>query len=1068
MSKTRCSASSFRVSITMLLLFLSCCMVSHAAGTLASEILEETGVKGGLVIHLGCGDGRLTANLRAGDGYLVHGLDSNEKNVQQARKHIGALGLYGPVSVSAFDGERLPHIDNVANLVVAEDLGAVPMDEVLRVLAPLGVAYIKSNGKWTKTTKPWPKDIDEWTHYLHGPDNNAVANDTVVAPPTGLQWVGGPLWSRAHSTLNGTSCMVSSGGRIFTIEDLAPIAFPLMPGKYTLVARDAFNGVVLWSRPLENWDNITHWMKPNPVQLPRRLVAVGGRVYATLGIFAPVTAMDAATGEVIKVYKGTENTQEIIVQDDVLYVVTGDPMNPYGLAGKRTNYRPQYQVYDEKHYSPLRDPKQDPQFAVLAVDSKTGALLWKKTGRDSGEYEAMTLAVNDGMLVYQTKTELVRLGLADGKEIWTKAAPTRMEARSSIPSINGSSPTLVLADDVILRAGTDNLIAFSASDGKEMWRRPTSTTYFSPPDIFVAKGIVWSYPSTDGYDLQTGEVAASRRITRDGPMGHDRCHRNKATIRYMINSRSGGADFSEFDADFSLANPWIRGTCSLGIMPCNGLLYGSPHACSCVNEVKLNGFYALSDTGYDYVEENILVKGPAYKSESKPGVGNPQKEWPTYRQNSARTGKAGTRLPADLEPKWKVKIPNPTAPVIASKRVLVANKDAHTLYSLNSVNGKTAWTFTAGGRIDSPPTNAGGRVLFGSADGWVYCLNAETGELAWKFRAAPNDRVTVAFGQVESLWPVHGSVLVLDDTAYVVAGRQSFINGGLYLTGIDIATGSKKYETRIAGPYGEDGESVFDLPEGVTAESGVRVARQIKGNMSDILLSDGETIYLRHMAFTCELTPVERKEHMMTVSGFLDGSGHHRSYWTVAKGLIYDTTLGNNVDADLLVMEGQELFGTRIRRSNRSPENKNGPERGYALFAMTRAEKQQAKTPPRKPAAKKKQTAKAAANARRQPKSSYSGIWETGIPVIGKAMLKAGDSLFIAGDPGVFPDNDIFRAVEGRAGGVLITAAAQDGKTLNEYRLDSPPVWDGMAAANNRLFIAMTDGQVQCWGKPSQ
>ncbi|MGD8240224.1 MAG: hypothetical protein PVH68_16840 [Armatimonadota bacterium] len=125
--------------------------------------------------------------------------------------------------------------------------------------------------------------------------------------------------------------MVASQGRIFTIEDLAPIALPLMPGKYTLVAREAFNGLVLWKRELANWENITHWMKPTPVQLSRRMVAVGDRVYATLGIIAPVTALDGATGKILKVYEGMEQTQEIVCAGGVLYLAMGDPFNPYGV-----------------------------------------------------------------------------------------------------------------------------------------------------------------------------------------------------------------------------------------------------------------------------------------------------------------------------------------------------------------------------------------------------------------------------------------------------------------------------------------------------------------------------------------------------------------------------------------------------------------------------------------------------------------------------------------------------------------------------------------------------------------
>ncbi len=36
---------------------------------MAMRILKATGVKGGLIVHIGCGDGKLTAALRAGDSY---------------------------------------------------------------------------------------------------------------------------------------------------------------------------------------------------------------------------------------------------------------------------------------------------------------------------------------------------------------------------------------------------------------------------------------------------------------------------------------------------------------------------------------------------------------------------------------------------------------------------------------------------------------------------------------------------------------------------------------------------------------------------------------------------------------------------------------------------------------------------------------------------------------------------------------------------------------------------------------------------------------------------------------
>ena len=95
---------------------------------LARQTLEATAIKGGLVVHLGCGEGRLTAALRASDAYVVHGLDADAANIDKARTHIRSLGLYGAISVQRWtDTTHLPYTDNFVNLVVAEDPGKAPM-----------------------------------------------------------------------------------------------------------------------------------------------------------------------------------------------------------------------------------------------------------------------------------------------------------------------------------------------------------------------------------------------------------------------------------------------------------------------------------------------------------------------------------------------------------------------------------------------------------------------------------------------------------------------------------------------------------------------------------------------------------------------------------------------------------------------------------------------------------------------------------------------------------------------------------------------------------------------------
>jgi hypothetical protein len=54
-------------------------------------------------------------------------------------------------------------------------------------------------------------------------------------------------------------------------------------------------------------------------------------------------------------------------------------------------------------------------------------------------------------------------------------------------------------------------------------------------------------------------------------------------------------------------------------------------------------------------------------------------------------------------------------------------------------------------------------------------------------------------------------------------------------------------------------------------------------------------------------------------------------------------------------------------------------------------------------------------------------------------------------------------AMAGEKGALLWAVSAEDGEKLAEYRLDSLPVFDGMSATGGRLFLATTDGKVQCF-----
>ena len=103
----------------------------------AAETVRHSGIRGGIVVHLGCGDGRQTASMWLNGSYLVHGLDTDADQVAKARAYVRSKDLYGPVSVAQYDGTTLPYGDNIVNLIVADTLGNVSEEEAMRVLTPL-------------------------------------------------------------------------------------------------------------------------------------------------------------------------------------------------------------------------------------------------------------------------------------------------------------------------------------------------------------------------------------------------------------------------------------------------------------------------------------------------------------------------------------------------------------------------------------------------------------------------------------------------------------------------------------------------------------------------------------------------------------------------------------------------------------------------------------------------------------------------------------------------------------------------------------------------------------------
>ena len=547
-----------------------------------SGFVEQFKFSGGIVVALDFDDGKSIADLATDGPFVIHALLRDEARVAAARQAIRDAGVYGKVSCDLYNGRDLPYVDGLVNLVLCKGASEVPEAELMRVLVPGGRLVVEGANGWTKRAKPVPVGLDEWNQFLHGADNNGVSLDD-VGPPQRLRWHDTPEYGRSKALSPSVTNMVSADGVLFTIEDRATTEDVNAPVDYHLVARDGFNGIELWKRPMKQWSKWqTGSIKSIPTQQQRCLAAVGRSVYVCSGFGDPVTAFAIRTGAERQVYQHTKRATEFVIDGKSVYVIKGTPYK-------------------------LPTAAADGQVELCVVNLKDGAVLWSRAIAD--EYTGGTFAVKGPRVVYHSNSGLTCLDSTSGEVLWTesvpiKAAPpvtkeaSRAKRRGKKPDNSALfsaniHPTLLLTDDTVFCAIHGTMMAKSLIDGKTLWSAPAGKNYMKSTEIFVANELVWSR-DLKGHDPRTGKVVRTLMQEMTGPMSHDRCYRNRITHRYYLNSASGGNDFVKLDGKAETPNPWARSTCGLAVMPANGMLYNGPYVCQCAigtMATGVNGFY---------------------------------------------------------------------------------------------------------------------------------------------------------------------------------------------------------------------------------------------------------------------------------------------------------------------------------------------------------------------------------------------------------------------------------------------------------------------------------------------
>jgi outer membrane protein assembly factor BamB len=1098
---------------------------------------------GGLVAQLGTAPDAPVLGLKnLPPGVHVRLLLPDDAAVAEAARAVAVAGLAGRFTVDAApETGALPFADRVLDALIVAAPGNSTREEMLRALAPGGLLVEKKDGRWTADPKPFPPTIDDWTHFLYDASGNAVSKDKEVAPPKSFRWWAPPMHLRSHNLPASFTGLVTDNGRLFYFVDEAPYLFDKggPTPRWALLARDAFNGALLWKQPLHGYglpyfEDVTGQAVPDyvwrtPLSMNRRMVVQGDLLYVARHYRkGPLGILDAPSGETRRDVDLGGIVDEIVADGTFVLcrVRTEIPMPAEALkmANRRRTERElvkegvsKQEARAELDARVLDQLLKAPLERVVAVNADDGATLWS---HDAPLVAAQSLAMADGKVVYHNYQALVCLDAKTGEPVWKYDNPVQKRRRFGIRNMLGN---LLIADGKVLWTSTacGGGVALKLEDGTELWTNPRFNTtggFAYPTGRRVIRDTIYgdSLPGWGALGLSDGKSRPTPRIGGMLARGHHiRCLPGKATERYLILPQRG-AEFIDLVGDEHMVNDWIRGACSYGLMPANGLTYVTPDPCSCYAGARIVGFSALAARLPAALAQppapddpKRLTHGPArdrIPETTAPGL--PARSWPMYRRDARRTAMAPVALPTELQTAWTFQSPGKLAQAaVVAGRAYLVNRTTYQLICLSLADGKTVWTRAFPAALDGPPTILdltrgapdADPALFlyaGCRDGSVYCLNAHDGAVAWRFLAAPAIRLTISDDRLEGLWPVSTSLLFHNGLIYAVAGRNSYLDGGIRLYALDPATGTVRHHCRLEGPWPDketlqspvitqrDLEKVQSDPEQhkqLTKQMMTQYATgyHMRGGQADLLVTDGTDLYMLQNKFTPKLEPVPLEriyytgltpmggKHLMANYGFHDETMMHRSYWMYDEiwpgyggGSGWAARAGN-----LVVVGEKRAYAAKHYTGGWYPTH--DPGAGDRLVADNlESTNTSGRLADKETLRKFRQYGNPSEIVR-----TAGPVWETSVPIIIRSLLVApdgqGDELVIAAgvvEGKTREDWDKSGYHEGPS--KLRIHAGADGKLLAEYDLPACPVFDGFASADGRLLVTLSDGRLLCLAKP--
>jgi outer membrane protein assembly factor BamB len=631
---------------------------------------------------------------------------------------------------------------------------------------------MKKGGAWKLHSKPRPETMGEWRHHRMDPNGNMSSTDRGPVP-SGVQWLAGPRYA-LRGRKNSTMALLTADGRnIYLTENINE---NLVSAKQRfLIARDGYNSLPIWRTP---------WKSPNwrgEGQTSFAVVATPEYVFG-LQDDKPV-ALDARTGKLVRTYS-CAGAKQIAVLDDALVAHTATGVSVFAIDRQAPRW--QARLSEGAQKSGIKPGWRAPK-SILAFGA-----------------DRIYFLDNPGQ-------QLHCLALNDGKKLWQ----VQLKDAGSYRTVNFAG------QGVIGVAQTKMLEVFAAGDGRLLWTRkgsyvPRFGNLQQNGHYLTAEG-VWVRTARYDWEIVAPRSGKVIRKFATGMGGKNGCQGAILSGAHLVASRA--STFFDLKTISRSRITFSRGGCGVGFVPANGLHYTIPHACACVGKalrghMGLRGGHSLPPGNY----KTALVTGKGPRATAA----QQDAPWPTFCGSPARDSFCSTEMPARLRPVWKKGLARvddrpvsrewalrPGAPltqaVTDGERAYVNSINAHQLVALDAASGEIRWRYVAEGRISAPPTLFNGLCLFGDHSGYVHCVHAADGSLRWRLRAARNEELIVAYGQLESPWPVLGGVLVDKGVAVFLSGRADGADGGMLAFGVDPLTGRQVWRRPVAGKVGVAG-----------------------------------------------------------------------------------------------------------------------------------------------------------------------------------------------------------------------------------------------------------------------